>query len=65
MKVYQPIQERHIIIHDFNLKRWAFEAQEELQIPNFYATLRWIQKFKQNRNKVFRKDKVLNLKRSN
>lgn len=39
-----------MIIHDYDLKRSALEAQEELHGPNFQAMFRWIQTFKQNHN---------------
>jgi hypothetical protein len=47
--------DRQMIIHDYDLRRWASEAQKELQIPNFIASESWIQRFKNKHNIVSRK----------
>jgi len=47
--------EKGIIIHDIDLARWAVRAQEDLNVPGFKASMRWIQKFKVIHNIVSRK----------
>ena len=47
--------ENKLIIHDADLARWAVRAQEDLNVPGFKASLRWIQKFKTIHNIVSRK----------
>jgi len=50
--------EKGIIIHDIDLARWTVRAQEDLNIPGFKASMRWIQKFKVIHNIVSRKTEV-------
>nr|XP_012230957.1 PREDICTED: uncharacterized protein LOC105677132 [Linepithema humile] len=38
--------ENRIIVHDADLARWAIRAQENLNVPGFTASSRWIRKFK-------------------
>jgi len=40
---------------DIDLARWAVRAQEDLNVPGFKASMRWIQKFKVIHNIVSRK----------
>jgi len=45
----------NIVLHDIDLARWAVRAQEDLNVPGFKASMRWIQKFKVIHNIVSRK----------
>ncbi|XP_067208384.1 uncharacterized protein [Linepithema humile] len=47
--------ENRIIDHDVDLARWAIRAQENLNVPGFTASSRWIRKFKIIHNIVSRK----------
>lgn len=44
-EVYEDIKDG-IILHDVDLQEKALKLNKELQIPNFNASLTWIQRFK-------------------
>lgn len=44
-----------MIVHDHDLRRWAREAQDSIQAPNFEASRPWVSKFKARHNIVSRK----------
>lgn len=47
--------EKGIIIHDIDIARWAFKAQQEINAAGFIASKVWVKRFKIAHNIVFRK----------
>lgn len=54
---FNSASDRHLPIHDLDLKRWALKAREEAHLsPKFFAaSSKWIHKFKTQHNIVSRK----------
>ena len=44
-----------LIIHDDDLQRWALQKANELNLPNFKASRKWLDKFKKSQRIVSRK----------
>lgn len=52
---FQEALDRGSIIHDINLRNWALEAKEEVNLPTFKAGKWWIWHFKKDHRIVSRK----------
>ncbi|CAK9801680.1 hypothetical protein ANTPLA_LOCUS2902 [Anthophora plagiata] len=48
-------QNRNIIVHDINLRRWVLQEKQKLNLEEFQASHTWLRKFKQAHNIVSRK----------
>jgi len=52
LEKFQESLEKGGAIHDIDNTRWAFKAQEKINLPGFTASSRWVRKFKRLHNIV-------------
>lgn len=52
---FNDANDKNRIIHDLDLRRWALEAKEEINLRNFKAGVTWILNFKRKHRIVSRK----------
>lgn len=55
LQKFQEASDRRAIIHDMNLRLWALEAKDQVDLPEFKASKWWIWKFKNVHGIVSRK----------
>jgi hypothetical protein len=52
---FKDANDKNSIMHDLDLRRWALEAKEEINLPHFKAEATWILNFKRKHGIVSRK----------
>ncbi|XP_071575586.1 uncharacterized protein [Temnothorax nylanderi] len=52
---FKDANDKNSIMHDIDLRRWALEAKEEINLPHFKAGATWILNFKRKHGIVSRK----------
>ena len=55
MNKFKDANDKNSIMHDLDLRRWALEAKEEINLPHFKAEATWILNFKRKHGIVSRK----------